>query len=125
MSRAKNEAMLRHGFALMRIFPHAAKLYEGHPVGLYKRVHRLEAEAHSFAERCCNEYIPDDKQARKDASILKRLDAILGYKAAGIPIFLNGDPRGYAIKIRDEYVRANNLEIERDWGGYGIICPEF
>lgn len=125
MSDRKREAMLRHGFALMRVFPEARKLYEGHPIELYKRVHRLEAEAHTFAEKCCNEDVPEDKQTRKDASILKRLDAILGYKAAGVPIFLNGDPRGYAIKIDDAYVKANNLEIDRDWGGYGIVCPEF
>lgn len=120
----KAERMLRHSFALMRIFPHAAKMYQGQPVTLYKVLHRIEAEAHSWAERCCNEDIPEDKQTRKDASILKRLDAILGFKEAGIPVFVNGDPRGYALKIDDSYVREHKLEIDRDWGGYGLICPE-
>ncbi len=60
---------------------------------------------------------------RKDASILKRLDAILGFKAAGIPVFVNGDPRGYALKIEDS--AARDLDIHRDMGGYGIICPDF
>lgn len=120
----KEERMLRHGFALMRIFPQAAKLYQGHPVSLYKRVHRLEAEAHTFAEKCCNEDVSEEKQARKDKSILDRLDAVLGFRALGVPIILNGDPRGCAIKIDDAYVKANNLDIARDWGGYGLICPE-
>jgi hypothetical protein len=41
------------------------------------------------------------------------------------PIFLNGDARGYALKIQDDYVRDNNLDIHKDWGGYGILAPEF
>lgn len=39
-------------------------------------------------------------------------------------VFLNRDPRGYALKIDSEYVRAHSLAIHRDWGGYGIIAPE-
>lgn len=42
-----------------------------------------------------------------------------------VPVFHNGDPRGYAIKIRDEYVREHGLSIHQDWGGYGIIAPDF
>lgn len=121
-SRNKADAIVRHGFTLHRIFP---KAKSSGVATLYARLHRLEAEAHTFAERQCNEDLGEEKIERKEKSILKRLDAILGFKAAGIPVFLNGDPRGYALKIDDAYVKANNLEIERDWGGYGIICPEF
>lgn len=39
-------------------------------------------------------------------------------------LIFNGDARGYFLKISDEYTRANRLQIECDWGGYGIICPE-
>lgn len=120
----KAERMLRRGFALMRIFPHAAKMYEGQPVTLYKRLHRIEAEAHTFAEKCCNEDVSEEKWERKRASIIRRLDAILGFKEAGIPVVINGDPRGYALKIEDSYVREHKLDIDCDWGGYGLICPE-
>jgi hypothetical protein len=41
-----------------------------------------------------------------------------------VPIFHNGDPRGYALKIREEYVREHALDIHRDWGGYGILAPD-
>jgi hypothetical protein len=41
-----------------------------------------------------------------------------------VPIFVNRDPRGYCLKIDDEYTRANKLDIGTDWGGYGIIAPE-
>lgn len=117
------EKIMRHGWRLLRIFPKSG--YAGSPVSLYERLHRLEAEAHTLAERGCNEQLPDEYEARKEASILKRLDAILKFKDADIPVFLNGDPRGYALKIEDAYVKEHNLDIERDWGGYGILCPEF
>ena len=125
MSRAKDEAMLRYGFKLMRLFPRAAKVYQGEPVSLYKRLHRLEAEAHRLAERECCEQLPDGYSDRKTASILNRLDSILGFKELGVPVFVNGDPRGYALKIEDQYVRDHEIDIETDWGRYGIICPDF
>lgn len=118
------ESQLRHGFKLCSIF-HLEPRVVGGPVALYKRLHRLEAEAHRLAERECNENLPEGYSERKTASILARLDAILGFKAAGVPVFVNGDPRGYALKIDDKYVREHSVDIDRDWGGYGIICPEF
>ena len=69
-----------------------------------------------------------DIGAKEDAKIRNlvraKLDKLLHYTEQDIPVFLNGDPRGYALKIRDEYVRAHDLAIHRDWGGYGILAPE-
>lgn len=114
--------ILRHGFRLQRIFPEAKRFGA---VELAKAVHRLEAEAHRLAERECNEQLPEGYSEKKEASIIKRLDILLGFKAAKVPVFLNGDPRGYALKIEDKYIRENDIEIDRDWGGYGILAPEF
>lgn len=42
-----------------------------------------------------------------------------------VPVFLNGDPRGYALKIEDNWMRARpELRLHSDWGGYGILAPE-
>lgn len=41
-----------------------------------------------------------------------------------VPVFLNSDPRGYALKILSEYVAKHELSIHRDWGGYGILAPD-
>lgn len=113
-----------HGVKLKAIFKSpAAHMLSA--VSLCKRLHRIEAEAHRLAERECNEQLPEGYSERKEASILRRLDDLLGFKARGIPVFLNGDPRGYALKIEDAYVKALNLDIERDMGGYGILAPEF
>lgn len=119
----QREAILQHGFKLIRVFNLPP---ETHPVYLCKKVHRLEAEAHRLHESECNGTVTDEDQAdRKEKSILKRLDLILNFKAQNIPVFINGDPRGYALKIQDDYVKEHNLDIHRDWGGYGIIAPEF
>ena len=55
MTKERREAIMLHTFRLRRIFPKAQT------DDLYARLHRIEAEAHSFAERCCNEPIEDRK----------------------------------------------------------------
>jgi len=117
------EQILQHGFKLKRIF-----IVGDHigPVELAKKVHRLEAKAHRIAEDYCNGIIDNEFESdRQEHSVMKSLDKILNYKAQGIPVFFNGDPRGYALKINDAYVKEHNLDIHRDWGGYGILSPEF
>lgn len=49
-----------------------------------------------------------------------------------VPVFINRDPRGYALKIDDEWIRQQRADhrtvhmagIHQDWGGYGILAPE-
>ncbi len=110
----------QHGSQLQAIFP---KTRELDPVALSKKLHRLEAEAHHAATDWCNGDINESAWERSTASVLDRLDKILGFRAAGIPVFVNGDARGYALKIDD--TDARNLHIHKDWGGYGIISPTF
>ena len=38
-------------------------------------------------------------------------------------VFVNGDARGYALKLKSEFIKDKT--IHRDWGGYGIIAPDF
>ena len=127
-NRMKDQ-ILKHGFDLLRIF-HPSTMYdvgEIGPVELCRKLHRIELQAHRYAERVCNGEIDptEAEDARWEANILGQVDRLLNFRAAGIPVFINGDPRGHALKIDDKYVRDNNLEIERDWGGYGLIAPEF
>jgi len=108
----------KHGEDLKKIYPECK---EADPVKLCKRLHRLEFKAHQLAIRLCNgpEFAPG-KYEEETESVLARVRAIL---EQGPSIFMNGDPRGYALKIEDEESRS--LEIHKDWGGFGIICPEF
>ena len=102
-----NEQILQHGFKLIRIF----NLPEGTlPVTLCKRIHRIEVKAHRLAEDYCNGRIEsDDWQEKKENSFLKSLDKILNFKDQGIPVIINGDPRGYALKINEDYVRKHKV----------------
>ena len=92
------------------------------PVKLCKRLFRLENKAHKLALDFCNGEIDQLEWDQKADKILTKVEAILKNKKV---LFLNGDARGYALKIDDEYIRNNNLNIHRDWGGYGIVAPDF
>jgi len=113
-----HERILRHGENLNRIF-HT----DLDPIILCKKLRRLETKASQICLDYCNGDIesPDDSLE----PIADKIDNILHYRKAGIPVFINRDPRGYALKIQDEYVRDNNITIERDWGGYGLLAPDF
>ncbi len=41
-----------------------------------------------------------------------------------VPVFINRDPRGYALKINDEWMTEHDAKLEKDWGGYGLLAPE-
>ena len=95
------------------------------PIQLAKKVHSIEVKAHRLSEDYCNGLIESDDWEDVTEKILIRLDKVLNFRTQHIPVFVNGDPRGYALKIDDEYVRAHSLKIHRDMGGYGILAPEF
>lgn len=106
------------------------------PVTLCKKLRRVEAKAHKLATDYCNgeNGVDSENWGTKCAPILASVRKILF--PGGVPtkqplaqigwsIYVNGDARGYALKIKDDVVRANNLKIYTDWGGYGILAPDF
>ncbi len=125
----QNDQIKAHGENLLHLFPNAN---EKDPIALCKKLRRLEAKASRITTDYCNGDFDDGESGEKlDAaldSILAKVNAILGNTGipSEIPVFINRDPRGYAIKIEDDWVRANyeSKPIFRDWGGYGIIAPE-
>lgn len=127
MRQNKETRIIAHMYKLVEIFPaiRGEAVYGSRGDHAYRKLRRLEAEGQTLALRNCNGDISDAAAEKKEASILRRLNDILRFKEEGVPVFLNGDPRGYALKIDDQYVRDHNLNIERDWGGYGVICPKF
>lgn len=124
MTQAQLEAIKRHGERLLAIFPNAT---ERDPVKLCKRLRRLETAAHAAAERDCNEPDTNGRNAAVYVSVEAGVEKLLGNgEGTDTPrVFINKDPRGYALKISAEYVKAHNLDIAKDWGGYGLIAPEF
>jgi len=116
--------IFNHGENLKKVFNLPA---DTEPVKLCKKLFSLEVKAHKLAEDYCNGVNNVDSETWEPLTdkILEQIDKFTGFKNKGIPVFVNGDARGYALKIDDEYVRANNIKIHKDWGGYGIIAPDF
>ena len=117
-----NKRIEKHGTDLNRIFG-----LTDDPIKTAKMLHRFEVKASRLAMDYCNGENGVDADTWGPASdkILDALDKKIHFKAQGIPVFINGDARGYALKIDDDYTRAKNLDIHRDWGGYGVLAPEF
>ena len=117
MNRELENKVRAHGEKLKTTFRLSKSV---DPVALSKKVFRLENKAHQLAEDTCSEYIEESELDKKIASIEKSLDKILGYKKKKIPVFINLDPRGYALKVDTSYPTT----LPRDWGGYGLIAPD-
>ena len=109
-----------HGERLLKIFPDATVR---DPIALCKRLRKIENQAHKVAEDACNGVINVDQVETLDLHFENALDRLLQWRKAEVPVFINHDPRGYALKIREAF--AKDLVIYKDWGGYGIICPDF
>jgi len=125
---AMYEQIEKHGNDLNRIFNTGLDA-----ITLCKKLRSLEMRANQLAEDYCNgeNGVTTENWEMKTAPIMAAVRKILypnGMTGDGQKdwcIFINGDCRGYALKIRDEYVRNNQLDIYKDWGGYGILAPDF
>ena len=107
-----------HGESLCKIFN-----LDKDPVKLSKALFSLENKAHRITTLECNtgqDFAPE--LARIRMKVLEKLELKEADPLAKA-IFINGDPRGYALKINDK--AAKNLTIYKDMGGYGILAPDF
>ena len=119
MKKADKERMYnniqKHGENLNKIFNTNLE-----PVTLCKKLFRLENKAHRLSLDWCNGVIQIEQWVLETDKILEKVVDILGNR---LGIFVNGDARGYALKIDDRL--AESMTIHKDWGGYGIIAPDF
>jgi hypothetical protein len=95
-------------------------------VKLAKKLHSLEVKANHAATCLLNTNTLNlIEQEAFFGKILDSVDKILKFREKNIPVFINYDARGYTLKINDDYVKAQKLTIYQDWGGYGILAPDF
>ena len=126
--KEKRETMYKnifeHGQNLKKVFNLDSSIDE---IKLCKALFSIENKAHSIATQFCNYGCEDEKQQEKIINdILNKVDKLLNFKSQKIPVFFNGDPRGYTLKIKDSYMKDNKIyPLHSDWGGYGIIAPSF
>lgn len=107
----------KHGENLNRIFD--TKLEN---LTLCKKLFRIEHRLHYLAEQYCNGVIESEVLEKEWIKAQKTMAKIGVVSEA---IFFNQDPRGCALKLEDNYVKENNIQIEKDWGGYGLLAPDF
>lgn len=110
-------AIQKHGEQLNAIFHTPFE-----PIELCKKLRRIELAQHRAATQWCNGDINENHYGMLTSRTKAQLKKILG---DSIPIMLNGDPRGYALKLSTEIMEAKSLVLHKDWGGYGILAPDF
>jgi len=91
-----------------------------YPFDIYNKLVRLERKANRAAVAECNGELSEERAAAIDASVKKQVKKLLPNVET---FFINGDPRGYSLKIKEE--EARKIGIYQDWGGYGILAPGF
>lgn len=125
--KERRKRINKHIEQLRAVFPALCDRTEDEIQGLLAD---KERRAHRAAERLCNGSSYGDDAYERDVEPIKaELRRLLGLDETKIRVFVNGDPRGYALKIDDADIRALyekgvNFD-QRDWGGYGIIWPDF
>ena len=127
-TKEKNQIMykniIEHGKDLKRVFNLDSSIDE---IKLCKALFRIENKAHRIAEDFCNGIECTEEEEEKIINdILNKVDKLLNFKSQNIPVFFNGDCRGFTLKIDDDYMRKNKIyPFYSDWGGFGIIAPSF
>ncbi len=116
--------IVEHGKDLKRVFNLHSSIDE---IKLCKALFRIENKAHSIATDFCNGIKFTEKEQEKIIDdILNKVDKLLNFKNQNIPVFFNGDCRGFTLKIDDDYMKKNKIyPFYSDWGGFGIIAPSF
>lgn len=104
-------------------------------ITLCKKLFRLEKKAHKLSTDYCNGILNCNEWEIETDKILLKVYQILNANTSfgllhNIKIFVNADCRGYALKICDKDIKNKiqntlKLNIYCDWGGYGIIAPDF
>lgn len=113
----------KHGEDLKKVFG----LPGADPVKLCKRLHRLEIEASRIMTEYTNGDIDMQAVEAYREDLASSLVRIIGAENM-TKIYINQDPRGYTLKLNTaatEQAHKAGINIHRDWGGYGILAPEF
>jgi hypothetical protein len=110
----------QHGNNLITLF----RIKNTHPIELCKKLRALENTTHRAATKFCNGELSEQQWNRASDYVRDQLSNLFG--PAWLPIIkINSDPRGYALKIDSDFMRIQSVSLYRDFGGYGILAPDF
>lgn len=98
---------------------------ESSAITLYSKLRRLELKLNRIFLTACERSLTDKEESSKQ-SAKKKVKELTGNITG---LYINSDPRGYAIKIDDAICRnirnEKGINLYSDWGGYGILAPDF
>ena len=120
MKAEMEKRIMKHAENIETIFGGAHK--QG--MDLCKWLRRKEAAANRMAVDWCNGDLSSEDWEAAGENVLQSVNEMLGNNTEKVPVFVNGDARGYTLKIKDEWIRENEIEIHKDWGGFGILAPD-
>lgn len=109
---AKHSEILKRFFGLPETTD-TSKLYAG--------LRLLEKRGTRLSESYCNGAMTSEGYDAATDKVKRRLREILGESCMD-KVYLNGDPRGYFLKINDKESLA--WQGPKDMGGYGLIAPD-
>lgn len=111
---------------IQRLWP-AARAHD--PLTLWRALRRAECALHRYAEIACNREMRA-WEIRAEERTVERVKTLLwGEDATSWPtdtpkLHFNSDPRGYALKVSDAWMREHrDCRLRTDWGGYGLLAP--
>jgi len=90
-------------------------------LALWRQLRRIENWFTVYSTRYCNGTIDSEGFEQVKQQAYNRIAKVFGSIPEGV--FINSDPRGYALKLDNEKVSIPE-GMERDWGGYGILAAE-
>ena len=113
--QAMYDRIERHGQYLNIIFK---TQYE--PIALCKKLRIIEAKQDKANCDYCN---GDITGAQHELITERTRNAAINLLGTNGPdIYINDDPRGFALKIQPKDAQA--LDLPRDLGGYGLLAPD-
>lgn len=104
-------------------FDYPETFYKG--LEIYEKLSKAENQLNRLTTDECNTGKDHTKKTDKILETVKNIftDEVSKH------IFLNGDPRGYSLKFTEQYTKDlredQEVNIYQDFGGYGILAPEF
>lgn len=92
-------------------------------LGAWRKLVRIERAANKAACDYCNGAIDGDEWDRLKTIFAEKVARVSSSGKAPKGFFINGDPRGYTLKIESETAKKYP-GLQRDWGGYGCLAAQ-
>lgn len=91
---------------------------------IYLQLRKIEKKLTKLHEKACD--IPVAEITIDKAHDIATLEIKRIFNVVPKGLYINTDPRGYALKIDDEVFKSNyqGISLETDWGGYGLLAPD-